>query len=102
MEIQWVDEMPTVERGPGGGSHTKYHWPEVAAKLRERPGRWALIYEDCPRAHAGAIRAGLKPAFQPPEDWLVMTKGPRGSRADLYMVFVGAPGAKTMALRRSS
>jgi hypothetical protein len=101
VDIKWVKNMPTVERGPGGGRHTKYEWEDVAAKLRKQPGEWGLIYEDIPRAHAGQIRAGLKPAFQPPDEWLVMTKGPRGSRGDLYMAFVGAPGARMRAMRRT-
>ncbi len=99
MVVEWVKNMPPIERGLGARGRRIYEWEDVAQELKTKPGEWALIYEGIPRAHAGNIRAGLNPAFQPPEDFLVRTKGPRGSRADLYMCFVGAPGARTRAAR---
>lgn len=93
---EWVDKMPIAGRGKGGGQ--VYNWEGIAAKLKQRPGKWRRVLENVPRSHASDIRAGGKPQFQPPEDWLVRTVGPRGYLADLYMVYIGTPGAKAKAL----
>lgn len=100
-EGEWVDEMPLRRPWPG----QKYDWDAIAAMLRTQPGRWRLVRRNIPRSHAYAIRQGKKRSFQPPEDWLTRTiidpdEHPgTNSRADLYMAFVGAPGAKLRALK---
>jgi hypothetical protein len=96
MVTRWVDEMPIQSRR---SPNERYNWYEIADDLRADPGRWALVAENVPRSHASQIRAGQKKAFQPPEDWLVQTKGPRGTRGDIYMAFIGAPGARLRATR---
>lgn len=94
VEVEWVENMPVRERV---ARVQKYDWHAVARALRERPGKWALVAKDVPRSTAAAIKRGERVAFQPPEDWLVTTSGPAGSRGDLYMAYIGAPGARLTA-----
>ena len=97
-EVEFVDEMPLRERGPGRTA--EYDWEGIAVKLKNRPGKWARVLINVPRSHAGAIKRGEKTQFRPAEDWDVMCKGPRGSRCDLFMVYLGVPGARATAYRR--
>jgi hypothetical protein len=101
MSLEWVDEMP-----PGATnrpSNARWDWDSIARKLRERPGRWALVARDVPRSHAHAIQKGAKVAFRPGSDWLAYTRrrldsdAPHGY-ADLYMAYIGTPGARMRAM----
>jgi hypothetical protein len=98
---EWVDEIPRTKQWP----NQKYDWDDIAKFLRKKPGKWARVARDVPRSHAYAIRQGLKRAFQPPDEWMTRTvvdpeNRTSTSRADLYMAFVGAPGARLRATRQ--
>lgn len=94
--VKWIEDMPQAARVRHRG---KYDWEAVAADLRKRPGKWALVAQDVPRSHAWQIKRGLYAAFRPAEHWLVRTQGPTGSRGDLYMAYIGVPGARLSAER---
>jgi hypothetical protein len=98
--VEWVDELPQPKLWP----NQKHDWASIAADLRRDPGRWALVARDVPHSHSYAIRQGLKRDFQPPEDWLTRTVSDPETRTarhrtNLYMAFIGAPGARLRAMR---
>lgn len=43
--VQFVDEIPGIVRGPGGGVPRTSKYDAIYAALRENPGRWAYIGE---------------------------------------------------------
>lgn len=98
MDLIWVDELPEHSRPTL--TNSVHNWDQVATELRKRPGEWALVARQIARSHATAIKRGERTAFQPPEDFLVTTRGRNEHLSDLYMAFVGAPGARARAMRR--
>lgn len=95
MSVQWVKDLPEAPDVFAG--RRKYDWQAIANDLRANPAEWALVARDIPRAHAYQIKSGQKRAFRPPDHFLVRTVGPRGPRADLYMAYIGTPGARVVA-----
>ena len=84
-EIKW-------ESPPSRGS---YNWDEIAEKLRENPGEWALIFKNDRRSIAVALAQGSVKAMV--EGFEFMTRNNRfedrdGARrrvCDLYIRYVG-------------
>lgn len=73
----------------------KYHWKEIADRLRKRPGEWALVQEELPSSVPWAINAGRVSAVSPTLGFETMTSGNRpvgekGKRvcAELWMRYV--------------
>jgi len=92
--VEWLKDLPKAVSIP---TQRKYDWEGIASALRSMPGEWAVVARDVPRTHAAMIRSGRYRAFRPPDHYEVTTVGPAGNRADLYMVYIGAPGAKLKA-----
>ena len=95
--VQFLRDMPMAKRP---SMQSKYDWEAIASALKSAPGEWAVVARDIPRSHAAQIRAGAKKAFRPADHYLVTTVGPAGSRADLYMAYIGSPGARLIAEAR--
>lgn len=43
---------------PPATGKVKYNWPKIAARLRAKPGEWALIYRQDRLSVANAVRQG--------------------------------------------
>lgn len=93
--VEWIKDLPRQVRSIS--QQRKYDWEGIASELRSMPGQWAIVARDVPRSHAAMIRSGRYRAFRPPEHYEVTTVGPAGNRADLYMAYIGAPGARLKA-----
>jgi len=95
--VEFLRDLPKTKQPP---ARSKYDWEAIARALKREPGEWAVVARDVPRSHAAQIRAGAKRAFRPAEHYLCTTVGPAGPRADLYMAYIGSPGARLVAEKR--
>lgn len=74
--IRWEEPPPDGNRGMKAPKRSKY-WQDVAAQLRERPGRWALVLEgdfNAAGGIAGMIKAGRLAAFRPAGEFQALTR----------------------------
>lgn len=79
-DLQWQD--PPTSRKAG-----KY--ARIAAELKKRPGKWALINTATTRATTTTIRQGKWPAFAPGGTFeAAAAKRPDG-KYDIYARYVG-------------
>lgn len=63
-EIEFVDALPTVQRGGRTGGV----WGERLEPLRENPGKWALVYRTtAPHAMVANLSGGKVQGFDPDE-----------------------------------
>jgi hypothetical protein len=93
----FVENLPYRARGPKTGR--VYDWKAVADRCRDQPGKWYLAFKNIPRSHAHEIKMGRKPEFPGgEEEWLVTTSGKRNKPGDLYIAYVGTPGARRRAM----
>ena len=97
----WVKTLPRAG-GASAGATSIYDWEEEAEAARSSPGEWRCVAEQVSPSHAMAIKEGKKKAFRPPDHWMVATRN--GSRqgqrlCDIYVAFVGVPGAREKARR---
>lgn len=95
MAVTWVETLPKSEVVRHG--RRVHDWDAVANELRRRPGKWALVAQGVSRTYAYRIKQGLMPAFAPAGTFVTRTVGPRGPNADLFVAYVGVPGARLTA-----
>jgi len=63
MKIEWVDELPAIDRGRARGKYQEFF-----DALRERPGQWAIMPVETPRSSTAAqIRRGTYRGSAPGE-----------------------------------
>lgn len=80
-ELEWMDPP---DDGRGGNQRSETRWSKVAKQLAVFPGKWARIAHDVPDATGSRLKKS--PAFQPPENWEIVTRRVRsnGKRVDVY------------------
>lgn len=63
-----------------------YDWPDIAKRLKARPGQWLLIAEQVPRTVHGAVVRGRIQALRDPR-WVFecKTRNTNGKNADIWM-----------------
>ena len=76
--VQSLPKKATTGRRP------LYNYKDIAEQLRQRPGVWALISKDAPKARSTAIKRGLGTEFQ-----LAQRSAGTKDRVDFYVRFVG-------------
>lgn len=84
--MKFVDSLPKSI----GNTASYYIWEEEAEKLRQNPGKWALIKEgDRYRAMASNISRGLLKAFTPPGHFEGSARKRPDGLIDIYARYVG-------------
>lgn len=83
--VKWQEPPPKHE--------PKYDWASIAAKLRKKPGEWALIYEQDRTSLSVAIKIGSIKELHPDLGFEVRTahnKRPEGQPrvCDMYLRYV--------------
>lgn len=69
----------------------KHQWAEIAAELRARPGRWAIVRTGPATqlsTNATAIKQGAHSAFRPGGTFDACTRW-NGYQTDLYARYIG-------------
>lgn len=92
-EVEWADPPKPVKREAVKKVESK--WRPVAEKMRQNPGKWALLRKDIPRVAVYSFRQGRFAYFRPAEDWefLVVVEAHHvKGKGDLYGRYVGENG----------
>lgn len=94
MDITWKNPPMMNARSPKKrpGPDTKYE--DVANKLRENPGRWAMFTEAATTGLAHRIKFGVLRGFEPSGSFeaTVRDVNPSNQEATIYVRFVGENG----------
>lgn len=89
--FRWEDPPPALA-GRTAQPRRSEHWRDVAAKLREHPGRWAVVVEDeffgYAAGLASQVKAGKLAAFRPGGSFEAQTRTV-GKSYRLYARYVG-------------
>lgn len=75
MSTGKADRSSTVKFGnpPPPRERAPYDWQKIAAKLRKKPGEWALIFEADKTTYASAIRISGIQYLRPADGFEVRT-----------------------------
>lgn len=87
--VSFVGELPPPKRG-------RVSSPEhdaITAKLRQRPGEWALVLRNKWPSVASSMRQGKLASYRPTGAYEVATRARNKGRVDIYARYVGEPVA---------
>lgn len=88
------EQDPEFEWREPGERRRRTDWRKIADRLRENPGRWALMKGTFSHSVPGFIQAGRLKPFQPPGSFEATMRGATDTeegrrRGQLYVRYIG-------------